>query len=200
MKNSIENWIESCEIDREIRRGEYDTLFMEDVTEEEVAAIFKPFVNNEELSKRMNRYLTDYRNDGIKDNFEDKKSFMENLLKLDFEERKPDVEKEVSFFEDVIFPTKYKFNPNYEEVDNQMMGDKFSQDFSDYFRRKKIDEKAKTYALYRAIDRISVHYSYTLYLFQPLVKMNYTANHIYEFLMRGGTYAVIGDTVYYSFE
>ena len=198
MRSIIRNWIEYCEADHRRMRCEYETLFMDNVTDEEVQLIFSHFENSEELSNRMIRYLKDYRNGGIKNIFENKKESMENLLRLDFEERKLDIEGK-SYFDDIIIPTKYVFNPNFQSVKDQIMGDMFSQEFDDYFGDSKIDKRHRTYALKNAISRISTHYSYTQYLFQPLVNMNYTAIHIYEFLMRGGTYAVIDDTVYYSF-
>ncbi|TCI93042.1 hypothetical protein [Tenacibaculum sp. M341] len=199
MREIVKSWLDYCQKDDEIIRGEFDTLFMDNITDEEVRAIFKPFVSSKKLSKRMIRYLKDYRNDGIVDTTIDKRGFMEKLLRLDFEERKPDVEN-INLFSKVIFPTKYKFNPDFEEVEEDMMGDVFSQKFNNHFRRSKVNEKPKIYPLYQAISCISSYYSFTQYLFQPLVNMNYTASHIYEFLMRGGTYAVIEDTVYYSFK
>lgn len=199
MREIVNNWLEFCEADRITRRGQYNTLFMDNVSEEEVNTIFEAFENKEELSFRMNRYLNDSRKGRINDNTDNKKLKMENLLKLDFQERKVDIEN-VSFFNDVIFPTKYEYKDNYDEVYKMVMSDEFSQEFNDYFREKKINENPKTYELYRAISYISKHYSYTQYLFKPLVEMNYTANYIYEFLMRGGVYAVIRDTVYYSFK
>ncbi|MBA6156010.1 hypothetical protein H3Z83_05690 [Tenacibaculum sp. S7007] len=199
MKTIIKDWLEFCEVDRITRRGLYNTLFMDNISEKEVNTIFEPFKNKKELSFRMNRYLNDWRKGGIIDNTDNKNIQMRDFLKSDFEERKVDIEN-VSFFNDIVFPTNYEYNDSYDEVHKMVMSDEFSQEFNDYFREKKINENPKTYELYRAISYISKHYSYTQYLFQPLVNMNYTANHIYEFLIRGGVYAVIDDTVFYSFK
>lgn len=200
MREIVKKWIEYCETDVESNIGEYDMLFMDNATEKEVEAIFTSFVNREQLSYRMNRYLKDYRDGGLNNTIhDDKKEYMENLLKLDFEERKPYV-KYMNLSEKVFFPTKYEFKSNFKEVEEYVMGDVFSQCFGDFFDSRQINEEDKTYDLYEAISSISIHYSYTQYLFQPLVNINYTANHIYEFLMRGGTYAVIEDTIYYSFK
>ncbi|WP_299713475.1 hypothetical protein [uncultured Tenacibaculum sp.] len=199
MRNIVESWIEFYEVDRSVRKGFFDTLFMDNPTEYEIEEIYKPFINKNELTERMSRYLKDYRNGGIKDETENKKEYLEELLKADIEEKKLVVENE-KLFENINFPTKFQFNSNNEEVNKKVMSDVFSQRFGDFFGRKKIDQNPKTFAIFQAIDCISSHYSFAQYLSKPLVDLNYSGDHIYEFLMRGGVYAVIDDTVYYSFK
>lgn len=78
--------------------------------------------------------------------------------------------------------------------------DIWSQRFLDFMVDNVIIEDEKTYIIYNSFYGITFDFNLQIFLFIPLVKTNYTAEHLFNFKRLGGIYTISDNKVYYSFK
>jgi hypothetical protein len=195
MKKIINDWSDFCEIGKSFEEGYFYTLFMEDITSEEIREVFKYFPNSEILIDRMEKFLFEPKPNI--ENFDTKKNELERLIKLDFHERKPILEK-LDIFSKFNLNPIFIFNSDFESISLKVLDDVCSQSFYDFMRMQKLITDKKVCELYNALYGITYDFDYQLYLFLPLLKTNYTAEYLYQFKRLGGIYAISENGVYFS--
>ena len=196
MNQIIKDWCEFCEKGTIFQKGYFFTLFMEDITSEEIKEVYKYFLNSKKLIARMERFLFEAK-PKIED-FETKKNELEKLIKLDFEERKPILEK-LEIFSLFNSNPNFVFTENFESISTLILDDVWSQSFHDFVDFQTIVDDEKTYAIYDSLYGITYDFDYQLYLFEPLLKTNYSVEHLFNFKRLGGVYAITDEGIYYSF-
>ena len=77
--------------------------------------------------------------------------------------------------------------------------DIFSQEFYNYTDFQTIHNDDKTYALYDALYGITSDFDYRLYLFEPLLTINYSGENLFLFKKLGGDFVIKDNTVLYSY-
>jgi hypothetical protein len=197
MNQLLSEWTAFCKDNTVFEDSHFYTLFMEDITSEEIKEIYKYFPNSERLIERMERFLFET-NPQIED-LELKKIELEKLIKLDFEERKPILEK-IDLFTSFIYSPNFIFTSDFELISTLVLDDVWSQSFHDFMRMQKLITDKKVYELNNALYGITYDFDYQLYLFEPLLKTNYSVKYLFEFKRLGGVYAITENGVYYSFK
>ncbi len=200
MRQIVNDWKNFCTGIETFKEDYFYTLFMEDfigeITTEEIEAIYETFPNSEKLVNRMKQYLFD--EISIDDEIE-KVQVLQKLIKLDFEERKPILEQIPSFLNFNSNP-KFIYEENVEVVNNLILEDIWIQNFHDYLRNIIMIDDDKVWELKSALYGKTYDFDYQLFLFQPLLKTEYSMEHLYEFKKLGGVYAITEDSVVYSFK
>lgn len=195
MNQIITDWSLFCENKAVFEDSYFYTLFMEDITSEEIREVFKYFPNSEILIDRMEKFLFEPKPNI--ENFDTKKNELERLIKLDFHERKPILEK-LDIFSKFNLNPIFIFNSDFESISLKVLDDVCSQSFHDFMRMQKLITDKKVYELYNALYGVTYDFDYQLYLFLPLLKTNYTAEYLYQFKRLGGIYAISENGVYFS--
>lgn len=196
MNQIISEWTLFCEDKAVFEDSHFYTLFMEDITSKEIKEVYKYFPNSERLIERMERFLFEAKTK-IED-IETKKNELTKLIRLDFEERKPILEK-LEIFSSFNSNPNFVFTSNFESISTLILDDVWSQSFYDYMYRQAIDFGKKEYELNNALYGITYDFDYQLYLFEPLLKTNYSVKHLFKFKRLGGVYAITDKGIYYSF-
>tara|TARA_R110000868_G_scaffold252899_5_gene509611 strand:+ start:54 stop:650 length:597 start_codon:yes stop_codon:yes gene_type:complete len=197
MNQLLIEWSTFCKDNTVFEDSHFYTLFMEGITSEEIKEVYKYFPNSERLIERMERFLFESKPD-IED-FELKKIELEKLIKLDFEERKPILEK-IDLFTSFNSHPKFIFTSDFESISTLILDDVWSQSFHDFMRMQKLITDKKVYELNNALYGITYDFDYQLFLFEPLLKTNYSVKYLFEFKRLGGVYAITANGVYYSFK
>jgi len=197
MNQMINEWSDFCEGRAVFEDCYFYTLFMENISSEEIRSIYKYFPNSEQLIEKMENFLF-----GAKpniENFETKKNELERLIKLDFEDRKPILQQLDVFSKFNSNPT-FQFTFDIESISTLILDDVWSQSFHDFLRTQKVISDKKVYELYNALYGITYDFDYQLFLFEPLLKTNYTVESLFQFKRLGGLYVISDNIVYYSFK
>jgi hypothetical protein len=197
MNQLLSEWTTFCKDNTVFEDSHFYTLFMEDITSEEIKEVYKYFPNSERLIERMERFLFEAKPE-IKD-FELKKIELEKLIKLDFEERKPILEK-IDLFTSFNSHPNFVFTSDFESISRLILDDVWSQSFHDFMRMQKLITDKKVYELNNALYGITYDFDYQLFLFEPLLKTNYSVKYLFEFKRLGGVYAITANGIYYSFK
>lgn len=195
MKQLIKDWSSFCEGEVVFEDGYFYTLFMENISIDEIRLIYQYFPNSDELIERMEKFLFVKPVKDVVD--EIKISRLEKLIRLDFEERKPILKTLDSFS---IFNSNAKFNyvSEFESISKLTMDDIWSQSFHDYLRSQKIDHDKKTYELFNSLYGLTYDFDYQLFLFKPLLRTSYSMQYLYDFKQLGGVYAITENGVFFS--
>lgn len=196
MRQIVNDWISFCEGIKSFEDDYFYTLFMDDVVIKEIEVIYRYFPNSEKLVDRMKKYLFA---EIPPTNEIEKEQILEKLIKLDFEERKSILE-HLPIFSNFNSNPKFIFTRNVEEVYNLASNDIWIQGFYDFLRNQLLIEDDKTWELKSALYGKTYDFDYQLYLFQPLLKTDYSFEHLFEFKRLGGVYAITANGVYYSFK
>lgn len=194
MKQIVQDWIEFCENGKDFEDSYFYTLFMEEISQEEIIAIFRSFPNSEELVERLNKFLLIKESNGTTS---EKIQELGDLLSQDFLDKKQILQH---------LPSFSKFNEEYQivytrdtdEVEDLILDDIWVQEFHDFMRAQKIITDKKVYELFNALYGITYDADYQLYLFIPLLNTNYTMEHLFRFKKAGGVYAITENEVVYS--
>lgn len=196
MKKIINDWSDFCLNRKKFEDGYFYTLFMDEISHEEVNEIYKYFPNSKMLISKAEKFIFE-KTPFEKDLFS-RKTILERLIKSDFEERKS-IHQQIpvfSIFEDNI---SFTYISDASLISEMNLNDTWSQSFHDFVDFQTIADDKKTYALYDALYCLTTDFDYRLYLFEPLLTTNYTANYIYDFKRLGGVYAIAENGVYYSY-
>lgn len=193
----IDDWSSFCENKVIFEDNYFFTLFMENITISEVKEVYKYFPNSKELIERMEKFLFEEK-PKIED-FNLKKNELEKLIKLDFEERKPILEN-IEIFTNYVSNINFVYTVDFELIATLILDDIWSQSFHDFMRTQKLITDKKVYELNNALYGITYDFDYQLYLFQPLLKTNYSMEYLFQFKKLGGVYAITANGVYYSFK
>jgi len=176
--------------------GHFYTLFME-ADYSEIEQIYSCLPKSNELVLKMKNYLL-REETSIKSN--NTPELLDVLIKLDFEEKKYFFRKHNEFSE-LLNNWKFVYLDDFNEVDG-MYGE-LNQDVIDYFSDYTIDEDNKLiYVIYDALYGFTTNFDMQLYLFAPLLSLNYTGEYMFQFKKLGGIYAINDDDniVYYSYK
>lgn len=196
MRQIVNDWKNFCEGVETFEDDYFYTLFMDEISIEEIETIYKYFPNSERLVGRMKQFLFD---EAPQVNENDKVQILENLIKLDFEERKPIIEQLPSFSNFNSNP-KFIYEENEKVVYNLVLDDIWIQNFQDFMRNQIVIEDDKVWELKSALYGKTYDFDYQLFLFQPLLKPAYTMEYLFRFKKLGGIYAISENTVYFSFK
>ena len=196
MKQIVNDWKKFCTGGETFQDDYFYTLFMDEISIEEIEAIYETFPNSEKLVNRMKRYLFD--GIPIVDKIE-KMEKLEKLIKLDFDERKSILEQIPSFLNFNSNP-KFSYVENVEDLYVLNGDDILIQDFQDYMRNIIKINDDKVWELKSALYGKTYDFDYQLFLFQPLLKTDYSMEYLYQFKKLGGVYAISNDGVFYSFK
>lgn len=195
MRQIINEWREFCEEGKSFRDGHFYTLFMENITPEEIKVVYRTFPNSERLISRMTRFLFD---EVIQIPNGDKQKRMQELIKLDFHERKPILDQLPSFTK-FNLDQKFIFREDTELIAELILDDIWIQEFHDrIFGEISIPDR-KTYELIDAHYGITSDFDYQLFLSLPLLNTDYSMKDLYEFKKAGGVYAITETEVVYSY-
>ena len=197
MKQIVKDWIEFCEKGADFEDGHFYTLFTKDITLDEIKAVYRYFPNTERLVAKMKKFLFDPK--PVILDYETKKNELERLIKLDFQERQA-ILQNIDAFANLNINLNFQFVKDVKVVNNLILDDVWSQSFQDFMRTQKIVTDKKIYELNNALYGISYDFDYQLYLFEPLLKTNYTGEFLFIFKRLGGLYSITEDGVTYSFE
>ena len=99
MRQIVKDWIDFCEKGTAFEDGYFYTLFMEKITSIEIREIYKYFPNSDLLIERMEKFL--FESPPKVQNIESRKLELERLIKLDFVERAP-VMNRLSIFSNLL--------------------------------------------------------------------------------------------------
>ncbi len=194
MNQIVNDWLKYCEGSEAFEDDYFYTLFMDEISVEEIEAIYKTFPNSEKLIKRMKQYLFG-KNPKVNDS--DKVFMLENLIKLDFEERMPILEL-LPNFSTLKTNLKFIYEENVEVVNKLVLNDVWIQDFHDFMIRQMIIEDKKAFELYNALYGKTFDFDYQQYLFQPLFNTEYKMEYLFQFKKLGGVYAITESALYFS--
>jgi len=196
MKQIVNDWKKFCNGVETFEDDYFYTLFMDEISIEEIEAIYETFPNSEKLVSRMKRYLFD--EISIVDEIDEIQK-LEKLIKLDFEERKPILE-QIPCFLNFNSNPKFSYVENVEDLYNLVGDDILIQDFQDYMRNIIMIDDDKVWELKSALYGKTYDFDYQLFLFQPLLKTDYSMEYLYQFKKLVGVYAITEDSVVYSFK
>lgn len=196
MKELVKDWIQFCEEKKSFNTGYFYSLFMDNLSQDELVYIYNFFPNSERLILKLKKYMLQDFNISI--NPEVKIELLEIMIRLDFEDRKKVFEEmnKISFYDKIAF----KYIEDSKEIINLQYNDVLSQEFHDYINYKTILEDDKTDALYEALYGLTTDFDYRLYLFEPLLKVDYTGENLFQFKRLGGVYTIQDNTVLYSYK
>lgn len=197
MRQIVYDWMNFCEGKREFEDGYFFTLFMENLTIEEINVIYSYFPNADMLTARMEKFL--FGPKAIELPPYDRVCELDRLIRLDFVDREfslKSLSPSSNGWHNLIF--------NYVEddkiVDNLILDDIYTQSFHDFMRSKKITSEKKMYLLFDALYGITYDFDFQLYLYAPLLATSYTGEHLFQFKRLGGVYAVTNEEIVYSFK
>lgn len=201
MRQIVDDWVSYCKGENIYPDSHFYILFMDLPTDEEIEAIYQFFPNKEELISRMKDWIN-YRIVGR--NQISEKAAKELLVK-DLAQRSYILEKLHAGISN-LGNIKYKFK-DYKVVEKELFNDELSQNFLDYIssnykynsdkRHDNFDDNI-LYELSNAIYGVTSDYDIQFYLYQPLLKIDYTAEYLYEFITGGGIYAFTEEGISYS--
>jgi hypothetical protein len=164
---------------------------MEDLNKEKVYEVCRYFPNSMKLIKKMEKFL--FHTFPSIENVSEKKQKLQNLLIEDFNER-------ADLFRRIGFENpKFIYIEDCKSIEEMIWDDNWSERFHDFVDYSRISDDKKTSALYDALYGLTHDFDYRLYLFEPLLTINYSMEALHEFKKRGGIYIIVDDTVYYSF-
>ncbi len=196
MKQLIKDWTEFCENGKVFEDGHFYTLFM-DIDPNDIREVFKYFPNSDRLVNRMENFIT--YNPGFTGDLHEKKEKLSQLLELDWEERKPFI-KDLPSFSELVENCPIVFTPDLLLISDLILDDVWSQDYQDFLRIQKISTEKKIFVLYDALYGKASDFDYSMYLFEPLLKINYSLQSLFEFKKLGGVYAITEGGIYFSFK
>ncbi len=192
----IKDWILFCQGNRNFEKGHFYSLLMDELSEDEIDIIYEPFINKKKLKLKLKKYL--YSLESSINITSKKKNLLEVLIKLDFQERLS-IFKEIAEFSQFRSNMKFEYVEEFNVVENLAFDDVLSQMFFNYTDFQIIEENDKVDALYDALYGLVADFDYRLYLFEPLLSVNYTGEYLFQFKKMGGVYAIKDETVMYSF-
>lgn len=199
MRQIVIDWKNFCNGIETFKVDYFYTLFITDLVDEttieEIEVIYETFPNSEKLVSRMKKYLFD---ESPNVNEFEKVIILEKLIKHDFYERMPILEQIHSFSKFNSNP-KFSYIEDVENLPNIVVEDTLIQDFHDYMRDQIIIDDDKVWELISSLYGLTYDFDYQLFLFQPLLKTNYTMEYLYQFKKLGGVYAITANSIYYSF-
>ncbi|TPN89235.1 hypothetical protein [Aquimarina algicola] len=187
----LEYWDLFCKEEKSFSDGYFYSLFME-ITFNDLYYIYKHFPNSDKLILKTKKYLI-YQD--LK--FEKKitPALLEVLIKLDFEEKKTLFQAH-NEFDYLLKKWTFIYEKDFVKVAEMIEDDELSQEFFNY----KISDKEAMYALDDALYGLTNDFDYRLYLFEPLTKLNYSGEYMFQFKSFGGIYAISDNIVYYSYK
>lgn len=194
MRQIVNDWGSFCEGKKSFEDSYFYTLFMDELSNDEIEYIYKYFPNSERLVNRMRQYLFD---ESLAVNENEKKQVLGRLIELDFEDRKPILELLPSFSNFNSSP-RFVYTEDVEYVSNLVLEDVWIQDFQDFLRDQIIIDDDKVWELKSALYGLTYDFDYQLFLFQPLLNTNYTMENIFKFKKLGGVYAITDNEIVYS--
>lgn len=195
MRQIINDWIEFCENDKPFEESYFYTIFMENISKEEIEIVYRSFPNSDQLTDRMNKFLFE---EDVQIPNNEKQKILGELIQFDFLERET-ILKSLPAFSKFNMNHKFVYYEDRDVVNDLILDDVWIQDFHDYiFGQMSITDK-KAYELLDALYGISNDFDYQLFLFLPLLKTEYSMKHLYKFRKAGGIYAITETEVVYSF-
>ena len=195
MKDIIKEWCHFCENKKLFEDGYFYNLFLGRLEIKEIEIIYQYFNNSSELIDRMNSFV--FSEVEIINDLDIKKNTLKNLIQLDFEERKP-ILKDLPNFDVILNNPSFTYTDDFNLVSNFILDDIWSQNFHDYLRTQKETSDKKTFELYNALYGLTTDFDYSMYLFKPLLKSNYSLNNLYRFKRLGGIYAFTEIGIFYT--
>ncbi len=197
MRQIVKDWCEFCEKGTKFEDGHFYTLFMDGPSKEEIKEIFKYFDQNIELTNRLVKYL--YHPKPKIDDVENLKDELRRLIVKDFEDRQK-ILSELECFKKFLANPEFEFISDLEHNKTVVWDDIWSQRFLDFMIDNVINEEEKIYIIYNSFYGITFDFNLQIFLFIPLIKTDYTAEHLFNFKSLGGIYAISDNKVYYSFK
>ena len=185
MNKLVEGWKMFCENNASFEDGYFYTLLTENLTQEEIDIIFFTFPYQEKLKYNLKQF---------KNHSSLGKNNLESLV-LDFEEKSKIIDKYQLNYS--VKTLKLEKVNDENQINNYILDDVFSQMFHDFLRSKKISTDRKYFELYNAFYCISQDFDLSMYLFSPLLDLEYDLYNLFKFKINGGKYAVINDKLYY---
>lgn len=195
-EEQIKDWELFCKEEKSFNDGHFYSLLME-TTFEDLEKIYRFFPNSEKLILKAKNYFL---NRGLEKN--DQRKTPEQLgilIKLDFEEKKP-IFHAHDEFQNLLRKWEFVYVENKNEVAEMIGNDELSQEFFDIVFSYKLNSADALYAIDDALYGLTTDFDYRLYLFEPLTKLNYTGEYMFQFKNLGGIYAIKDGIVYYSFK
>lgn len=196
MNQQIKDWLSFCERGTAFEDGYFLTLFNEQITVTELSEIYKSFPNASRLIDKMKKFL--FEKPPIFNTNDQKILELEKLLKLDWEDRNL-ILKEIERTYGLEFNNNLKFVEHKEIVNSLALDDIWFQAFHDFMRVQKISTDRKMYELYNALYGLTYDFDFQLYLYEPLLKTNYSGEYIFQFKRLGGVYAFTKDGIVFSY-
>jgi hypothetical protein len=195
-QKQLQDWKLLCNEGKPYERGYFYTLFME-ITFDDIENIYRYAPNSEKLILKMKNYFLQKE---IKFNKGDiTPELLEVLIKLDFEEKK-ELFLAHNEFNELLQKWEFVYIKNYDEVVDMIGDDELSQYFFDYVSDYKINKDKMVYIIYDSLYGLTTDFDFQLYLFEPLLKLKYTGEYMFQFRNLGGIYAITDNVVYYSFK
>lgn len=191
MKQIVEEWCLFCEGSKNFEDGYFFTLFMEELSIEEIEKVFSFFPNSEKLLSKMLLFRETESNITLSNNE------LLKLLKKDFEERSI-IFKEIPIFANLLRNPQFEYNENLEQVKSLIWDDIWSQEFYDHVGSFKIDKSPKVYELHNAMYGATYDFDMTLFLFEPLLKIDYSGQSLLKFKKCGGIYAIADNKIVFG--
>lgn len=170
---------------------------MDGPSKEEIKEIFKYFDQNIELTDRLVKYL--YHPKPQIDDVENLKDELRRLIVKDFYDRQK-ILSELDCFKIFFAVPEFEFISDLEHNETLIWDDIWSQRFFDFRIDNVIYEEENIYIIYNSFYGITFDFNLRIFLFIPLVKTDYTAEHLFSFKSLGSLYAISDNKVYYSFK
>jgi hypothetical protein len=190
MKNIVKDWVAFCEGTKKFEDGHFYSIFLEELSEEEIKTILDFFLNSDLLIQNYKHF----------------KAFipttpstaeLELLIKSDFHQKRK-VLQNIETFKSFPFNPNFVFTSDFEFVNQLILDDTWTQTFHDYIDFQTILDDEKTFVLYDSLYALTSDFDMRLFIFSPLLKPNYNFEYIFKFKKLNGVYAISNDNVYFS--
>ncbi len=171
MKPIIDNWVDFCEGHAELDSSHFYALFMEDLSDEEIAKVFSYFPNSQMLIANFHSQLPEkYK----QIDSEEIPELLENLVREDLQEKKKILAAEgegslsdrLSSFEIRLTSDSQSYRERISESDDNSV---FSSVIFDHMTSKLVSEEDKYYALLEAFYGYFGDYNLVWFYIAPLL-------------------------------
>jgi len=197
MDKLIEEWEDFCKGKKDCNYNYFYTLFMEELSDEDIKRIFASFSHSQELTKRLKR-LKDYSFIKV-DNWKD---VVRDLVSKDLKQKlsvlkllKEDELINIIETSNIEFVEEQKYESLLEDDSSWPMVETMSL-LGDYFRDSIEDYSKKISALVEAGYGATYNYNLVWYLIAPFLSVKYDFEHYVRLWELGARYTLTEKGVY----